>query len=66
MASATDSHLVIGDTCSDLAEVLELAGEKSEARTAFEQALAAYERKGARWLVDVTRRRLDELAGSTG
>ena len=65
-ASATDAHVVIGDTFSDLAEVLELAGEMSEAREALEQALEAYERKGARWLVDVTRRRLEGVAGSTG
>jgi len=61
MARATDFYSEIGDALTDLAEILELAGETSEARAALEGALDAYEQKGARWNVDLTRRRLEQI-----
>jgi tetratricopeptide (TPR) repeat protein len=61
IASATDCHAEIGDAYSDLAEVLDLAGEMLEARAALERALEAYEKKGARWQIGVTRRRLEQI-----
>ena len=64
IASTTDAYSEIGDAWTDLAEILELAGEKSEARAALERALEAYEKKGARWNVDLTRRRLEEVGGA--
>jgi class 3 adenylate cyclase/tetratricopeptide (TPR) repeat protein len=64
MARATDFYSEIGDALTDLAEILELAGETSEARAALEGALDAYEQKGASWNVDLTRRRLEEIGGT--
>jgi tetratricopeptide (TPR) repeat protein len=61
IANTTDAYSEIGDALRDLAEILELAGEKSEARAALEGALDAYEQKGARWNVDLTRRRLEQI-----
>ncbi len=63
IARATDSWIEVGDSHKDLAEVLELAGETAEARAELQRALEAYERKGATWDVDVTRRRLGRIRG---
>jgi class 3 adenylate cyclase/tetratricopeptide (TPR) repeat protein len=45
----------------DLAEVLELAGKGDEARTALEEAVARFERKGNVVMAERVRRRLDEM-----
>jgi class 3 adenylate cyclase/tetratricopeptide (TPR) repeat protein len=65
IASATDFHQELGDALSDQAEVLELAGDLEAARASLEQALEAYERKGARWDVDLTRRELERVASTS-
>ena len=61
IAAVTDAHLEHGDAVVDLAEVLELAGKTTETRAALERAIELYERKGARFEVDVTRRRLEKI-----
>jgi class 3 adenylate cyclase/tetratricopeptide (TPR) repeat protein len=45
IAGATDWHRQRGDAFAALAEVLDLAGRTDEARAAYEEALAAFERK---------------------
>ncbi len=60
-AGQTDFLHLAGDAYSDLAEVLELAGKKDEARDALEQALALYERKGNLVMTERTRARLERL-----
>jgi tetratricopeptide (TPR) repeat protein len=50
-----------GETYSDLAEVLLLAGKPDEEAAALEQALARYERKGNVVMAGRARSRLDEL-----
>jgi tetratricopeptide (TPR) repeat protein len=66
IAAATDSHMEHGDAVVDLAEVLELAGKTSEVPAVLERAIELYERKGARFDVDVTRQRLAQLGGAVG
>jgi class 3 adenylate cyclase/tetratricopeptide (TPR) repeat protein len=61
IASETDMLNGLGDAYMDLAEVLEVAGKQDEARTALEQALTLYERKGNLVMAERTRTRLAAL-----
>jgi hypothetical protein len=60
-AATTDSPEQLGDAYRDLAEVHRLSGSTDDARKAFEQALAAYERKGLLPMAERTRRDLETL-----
>jgi class 3 adenylate cyclase len=57
----TDSPRVQGDAYYDLAEVLQAAGRREEAATAWHEALERYERKGIIPLARRTRERLSAL-----
>ncbi len=66
IVAATDAHMEHGDTLVNLAEVLELAGRMGEVRAVLERAIELYERKGARFAVDLTRRQLAQIGGPVG
>ena len=66
IVAATDAHMSHGEALVDLAEVLDLAGKTSEVPAVLERALELYERKGARFDVDVTRKRLARIGGPVG
>ena len=57
----SDDTLFGPDAWVTLGEVLALGRKSDEAKTAFEEALGRYERKGNLVLADRTRRRLTEL-----
>ena len=58
----TDWYHQRGEAASALGEVLALAGRKDEARSAYEDARAYFERKESQPDVEAVQRRLDELA----
>ncbi|BBY25857.1 hypothetical protein MSTO_60620 [Mycobacterium stomatepiae] len=60
LAERTDALVDHGDACLTLATVLGAAGNTVAARTAAEQAVGLYERKGATALVEMARGLLDE------
>ena len=51
------------DTLVDLGEVLDAAGDREGAVSAFDSALGLYEEKGNAAAVEVTRRRWSALEG---
>jgi hypothetical protein len=61
IAEQTDALTNQGDTLSDLAEVLAVAGRSSEAAAALAQALDRYERKKNLAMVAQVRPKLEEL-----
>ncbi len=61
MVSQTDWHHQRGEASAALGEVLELAGRTSDARSAYDRALASYEHKEALPETEAMRRRLAEL-----
>ena len=64
IAEATDLLNTQGDAFSDLAEVFALAGRRTEARAAFEDAAGRYKRKGNRTSLDRALRAAEELAAT--
>jgi predicted ATPase/class 3 adenylate cyclase len=60
----TDLLNTQGDTLADLAEVFMLAGRRTDAAEALEQAAEVFERKGNLTSLDKVRRTARELAGS--
>ncbi|KUI47640.1 hypothetical protein AU198_23865 [Mycobacterium sp. GA-1199] len=56
LAAGTDALVDHGDACLALATVLRLAGDTAGMRTAAEQAIALYDRKGAAALAEKARR----------
>jgi class 3 adenylate cyclase/tetratricopeptide (TPR) repeat protein len=65
IVETTDWHHQRGSALSSLGEVLELAGRKEEARSAYEQALAAFERKEALPEAEAIRARLASVGSAT-
>jgi tetratricopeptide (TPR) repeat protein len=61
LAGNSDGVIILGYALLDLAEVLELAGRRTEAAEVLHEALALYERKGALALSDRARKRLSAL-----
>jgi len=61
LADKTESPHDQGKAYADLAEVLSLAGNSEQARTALQQALARYERKGEFVMASRIRERLADL-----
>jgi class 3 adenylate cyclase/tetratricopeptide (TPR) repeat protein len=61
IANSTDWGLVRGDALVTLAEVLESANRREEARAAFDEALQNYEQKASRVEAEAVRRRLAAL-----
>ena len=61
----TDMLLQIGDAWSDLADVLELAGDADGTATALEEALATYEQKGVVPAIERTRAKLATLRAAS-
>jgi class 3 adenylate cyclase/tetratricopeptide (TPR) repeat protein len=61
LAGRTDWEFVRGDALVTLAEVLESAGRREEARTVLGEALVSYEQKAARVEAEATVRRLAAL-----
>ena len=60
----TDWHYMRGEAFAALGEVLELAGRGEEARAAYEQALACFEKKEAVADADPLRARLAAFGGN--
>src|SRR5207244_12571865 len=61
LADTTDALIFQGDSRSDLAEVLELAGSRDGAAAVLHEALDRYERKGALAPAERVRERLAAL-----
>ncbi len=62
-SEATDDLNMRADTLVDLGEVLDAAGDREGAVSAFDSALGLYEEKGNAAAVEVTRRRWSALEG---
>jgi tetratricopeptide (TPR) repeat protein len=65
LAERTDFLNALGDTYTDFAEVLELAGRSQEAADTYARALACYDRKGHTVMAERTRERLVALLEQT-
>jgi tetratricopeptide (TPR) repeat protein len=62
LAETIQNPVTQADACTDLAEVLEMAGQTERAIAELERAAALYERKGATAPLARTQQRLSELA----
>jgi tetratricopeptide (TPR) repeat protein len=63
LGETTHSPVLLGDACFDLGTAMALAGERAKALSAFNEALALYERKENLVMAARTRRELERLGG---